>query len=203
MKNKMTSHDYSNALYTAGMVHSEKSIRRLAILQYDLFQPYRKYVIMAAGAAMIVFGFFGGLNLQGAGVCVFLGCLCLWFSKAPAQVTANRMVEAIRGKYPRTELYFREEGVAVTDGKDWFRMDYEMIQRVVEDKEFYYLWLTRATSYMIDKTTVEPADQKAFKAFLEQKTGLLTEAPPTLLRFNLGAVLRRVKNAKARKSREG
>ena len=93
--------------------------------------------------------------------------------------------------------------MAVTDGKDWFYMDYEAIQRVVEDKEYIYLWLTRATSYMIDKTTVEPADQKAFKAFLEQKTGLLTEAPPTLLRFNLGAVLRRAKNAKARKNREG
>ena len=199
---KIASHDYSNALYTAGMVHNEKSIRRLAILQYDLFQPYRKYVILLAGFAMILFGFFGGLNLQGAGVCVFLGCLCLWFSKAPAQVTANRMVEAIRGKYPHTELYFREEEVAVTDGKDWFYMPYGMIQRVIEDKEYYYLWLTRATSYMIDKSTVAPADQKAFKAFLEAQTGLLTEAPPTLLRFNMGALRRRVKNAKARKNRE-
>ena len=199
MKNKPASHDYANAVYTAGMVHNEKSIRRLAVLQYDLFQPYRKYVILAAGAAMIVFGVFGGLNLQGAGVCVFLGCLCLWFSKAPAQVTANRMVEAIRGKYPRTELYFREEEVAVTDGKDWFYMDYEVIQRVVEDKGYFYLWLSHATSYMVDKATLEPADQKAFKAFLEAKTGLLTEAPPTLLRFNLGALRRRVRNAKARK----
>ena len=199
---KIASHDYSNALYTAGMVHNEKSIRRLAILQYDLFQPYRKYVILLAGFAMILFGFFGGLNLQGAGVCVFLGCLCLWFSKAPAQVTANRMVEAIRGKYPHTELYFREDEVAVTDGKDWFYMPYGMIQRVVQDKEYYYLWLTRATSYMIDKSTVAPADLKAFQKFLEEKTGLLAENPPTLLRFNLGAVIRRVKNAKARKNQE-
>ena len=203
MKNKPASHDYSNALYTAGMVHNEKSIRRLAILQYDLFQPYRKYVILAVGFAMILFGFFGGLNLQGAGVCVFLGCLCLWFSKAPAQVTANRMVEAIGGKYPRSELYFREEEVAVTDGKEWFYMPYGMIQRVIEDKEYIYLWLTRATSYMIDKATLEPADQKAFKAFLEARTSLLTENTPSLFRFNLGAVRRRVKNAKARKSREG
>jgi len=88
----------------------------------------------------------------------------------------------------------------VTDGKDWFYMPYGMIQRVIEDKEYYYLWLTRATSYMIDKSTVAPADQKAFKAFLEAQTGLLTEAPPTLLRFNMGALRRRMKNARARKS---
>jgi len=199
---KTASHGYDNALYTAYMIHNEKSIRRLAILQYDLFQPYRKYVILLAGFAMILFGFFGGLNLQGAGVCVFLGCLCLWFSKAPAQVTANRMVEAVNGKYPHTEMYFREEEVAVTDGSKWFYMPYSLIQRVVQDKEFYYLWLTRATSYMIDKTTVEPADLKAFQTFLEGKTGLLTENAPSLFRLNLGAVIRRAKNARARKSRE-
>ena len=197
---KTTSHIYSDALFAGEMIHNEKSIRRLAILQYDLFQPYRKYVILLAGFAMILFGFFGGLNLQGAGVCVFLGCLCLWFCKIPAQVTANRMVDAIAGQYPHTELYFREEDVAVTDGKKWFYMPYSMIQRVVQDKEFYYLWLTSATSYMIDKTTVEP-DLKEFQSFLEQKTGLLTENPPGLLRFNLGAVVRRVKNARARKKR--
>jgi len=200
---KTASHDYSNALFTAGMAHNEKSIRRLAVLQYDLFQPYRKIVILLAGFAMILFGFFGGLNLQGASVSVFLGCLCLWFSKAPAQVTANRMVDAIRGKYPRTELYFREEEVAVTDGKEWFYMPYSMIQRVVQDKEYYYLWLTRATSYMIDKATVDPADLKAFQSFLEGKTGLLMEYPPSLLRFNLSAVVRRIKNVRAQKNRQG
>jgi hypothetical protein len=82
-------------------------------------------------------------------------------------------------------------------------MPYGMIQRVIEDKEYIYLWLTRATSYMIDKATLEPADQKAFKAFLEARTGLLTENTPSLFRINLGAVRRRLKNAKARKSREG
>ena len=196
------SHDYSNAVYTAAMEHNEKSIRRLAILQYDLFQPYRKYVILLVGFAMILFGLFGGLNLQGAGVCVFLGCVCMWFCRMPAQITANRMVEAIGGKYPRSELYFREEEVAVTDGKKWFSMPYGMIQRIIEDKEFYYLWLTRATSYMIDKATLEPADQKAFKAFLEGKTGILSEAPPSLMRFNIGTVIRRVKNRKTKKNRE-
>ena len=199
MKNRLASHDYSNTLYTAEMIHSEKSIRRLTILQYDLFQPYRKYVILLAGFAMIFFGFFGGLNLQGAGVCIFLGLLCLWFCKMPAQVTANRVVDAIRGKYPHTELYFLDEEVAVTDGKEWFHMPYHLIQKVVQDKKYYYLWLTRSTSYMVDKATVEP-DLTQFQSFLEKQTGLLIEDPPTLFHLNISSIIRRIKNAKTRKT---
>ena len=77
-----------------------------------------------------------------------------------------------------------------------------MIQRVVQDKDFYCLWLTHATSYMIDKGTVEPNDLKAFQSFLEEKTSFLTEDPPTLLRLNFSAVIRRVKNARTRKKRQ-
>ena len=56
---------------------------------------------------------------------------------------------------------------------------------------------------MVDKATVEPADPKKFQKFLEEKTGLLMENPPSLFRFNLGTIVRRMKNSKARKNRKG
>lgn len=189
-------------MYSAGMTHSESSINRLAVLQYDLFQIWRKLLFIAAGVLMILFGVMGGLPLQAAGITVFLGCLCLWFCKAPAQITANRMVAAIAGAYPSTELYFCSDKVEITDGKDWFHMPYQLIQRVVQDNQYMYLFLNASTSYMIDKSTVAPGDLSSFQRFLEEHTGLLTETPPTLLRLNIAALIRRIKNVKAVKRRE-
>lgn len=195
---KIASHKYTSALFTAEMVQDKQTIRRLAVLQYDLFQTGRKLLFILVGIFMIFFGVMADLSLQAAGIVVFLGCFCLWFRKAPAQITANRMVDAIGGAYPHTKLYFHQDGADITDGKEWFHMPYHLIQRLVQDKKYYYLWLTHSTCYMIDKTTVEP-DSNRFQNFLEEQTGLLTEKPPTLFQFNIAAVIRRMKNAKAKK----
>ena len=182
------------------MHQTEETVRHLAELQYDLFQPGRKLAFVVAGCVMIVLGVMLDLTLAAAGIMVFMGCVCLWFRRAPAQITANRMVAAINGAYPRTELYFRDTTVDITDGKKWFSMPYETIQRIVQDQKYVYLWLTHATCYMVDKASVEP-DLEKFQGFLEEKTGLLVEAPPSLFRLNIATLIRRVKNNRARKAR--
>lgn len=202
MKEVTANQGKRDAEYSAGMIHSESSIRRLAVLQYDLFQPWRKLLFIAVGMAMLLFGVMADLPLQAAGTIVFLGCLCLWFCKAPAQVTANRMNAAIGGAYPQTELYFCREAVAVTDGSDWFQMPYPLVQRMVQDNQYVYLFLSASTSYMIDKSTVLPCNLSGFQSFLEDRTGLLVENPPTLFRLNIAALIRRIKNTKTIKQRE-
>lgn len=201
MKKTNASYHPSDARFTASMLQNEQAVRHLAELQYDLFQPGRKLVFVLAGCAMIVLGVMLDLTLAAAGIMVFMGCVCLWFRRAPAQITANRMVAAINGAYPRTELYFRDDKVDVTDGKKWFSMPYDLIQRIVQDQKYYYLWLTHATCYMVDKATVEPS-LDSFGHFLEEKTGLLAEAPPSLFRLNIASFIRRFKNSRARKARE-
>lgn len=198
---KNASYKPSDARFSASMHQTEETVRHLAELQYDLFQPGRKLVFVLAGCVMIVLGVTLDLTLAAAGIMVFMGCVCLWFRRAPAQITANRMVAAINGAYPRTELYFREEVVDITDGKKWFSMPYGMIQRIVQDQKYIYLWLTHATCYMVAKASVEP-DLDKLQSYLEEKTGLLAEAPPTLFRLNIAALIRRVKNDRARKARE-
>lgn len=202
MKKVTAPPDKKDIVYSAEMTHSESSICRLAAVQYDLFQIWRKLLFIAAGVLMILFGVMADLPLQAAGVIVFLGCLCLWFCKAPAQMTANRMIAAIAGAYPRTELYFCRDGVEITDGSGWFHMPYQLIQRVVQDNKYLYLFLSASTSYMIDKSRVEPGDLPGFQRFLEERTGLLAETPPTLFRLNIAALIRRRKNAKTIKQRE-
>ena len=202
MKKVTASPDKKDIVYLAEMIHSESSICRLATVHYDLFQIWRKLLLIAVGVFMILFGVMADLPLQAAGIIVFFGCLCLWFCKVPAQITANRMIAAIDGAYPHTMLYFCRDRVEITDGSDWFHMLYQLIQRVVQDDTYVYLFLNASTSYMIDKSTVEPNDLSGFQRFLEEHTGLLTETPPTLFRLNIAALIRRAKNAKTIKQRE-
>lgn len=201
MKKVTASQDNRDTVYSAGMIHDENSIRRLAALQYDLFQMWRKLLYIVTGVFLILFGVMASLPLQAAGSIVFLGCLCLWFCKASAQITANRMIAAIAGAYPHTELYFCRDKVEITDGRSWFHLPYRLIQRVVQDDRYVYLFLNASTSYMIDKSMVDPRDLSGFQSFLEEHTGLLTETPPTLFRLNIAALIRRVKNTKTMKQR--
>lgn len=202
MKKVTASPDKKDIVYLAEMIHSESSICRLATVHYDLFQIWRKLLLIAVGVFMILFGVMADLPLQAAGIIVFFGCLCLWFCKVPAQITANRMIAAIDGAYPHTMLYFFRDRVEITDGSNWFYMLYQLIQRVVQDDTYIYLFLNTSTSYMIDKSTVKPSDLSGFQRFLEAHTGLLTETPPTLFRLNIAALIRRVKNAKTIKHRK-
>jgi len=199
MKKKNQPSVNPNTLYSAGMVHDKKSIQRLATVQYDVFQIGRKFLFILVGIAMILIGALADLPIQAAGAIVFLGCFCLWFCKAPAQITANRMNAAINGAYPHTQLYFRENEIEITDGKEWFKLPYMGIQRIIQDDKYYYLFLTSSTSYMIDKTMVDPVDLVQFCTFLESHTGLLMEKPITLFRLNISSIIHRMKNAKARK----
>lgn len=202
MKRVSAFHDKKDVVYSAGMTHSESSIYRLAVLQYDLFQMWRKMLFIAVGVFMILFGVMGSLSLQAAGVIVFLGCLCIWFCRAPAQITANRMIAAIAGAYPHTMLYFCQDRVDITDGKDWYQLPYQLIQRMIRDDRYVYLFLNPSTSYMIDKSLVVPCDLTGFQSFLEERTGLLTEAPPTLFRLNIAAFILYIKNKRTIKERE-
>lgn len=95
--------DKKNTAFTAVIKHDEKSITRLAKVQYNVFQMGKKAIFVLSGVFLILLAVFGNLNLQAAGVLAFIGCMLWWFSDFPARITAVRMNQAIGKKYPKVE----------------------------------------------------------------------------------------------------
>ena len=63
--------------------------------------------------------------------------------------------------------------------------------RLVEDKEYLYLYISRESAYMVDRSTVEPGDSGKLKEFLAGKTGLDWTKPFSLLTFRFPSVFGR------------
>lgn len=83
MKKVTASPDKKDIVYLAEMIHSESSICRLATVHYDLFQIWRKLLLIAVGVFMILFGVMADLPLQAAGIIVFLDACVCGFVKFP------------------------------------------------------------------------------------------------------------------------
>jgi len=193
--------DKKNTAFTAVIKHDEKSITRLAKVQYNVFQMGKKAIFVLSGVFLILLAVFGNLNLQAAGVLAFIGCMLWWFSDFPARITAVRMNQAIGKKYPKVEYYFYEKEVSITDGKEWFHMPYSIVQRFFEDKEYWYLFLTTSTSYMIPKDSLKKGDAQKFTTFIENRTGLKAEKPVAVMGLSIKSIVTRIKNSRARKAK--
>ena len=189
-----------NCAYSAVIQHDEKTITRLAKVQYNAFQLGKKAIFVLSGVAMIFMAVFMELDIRFAGTLAFIGCMLWYFSDFPARVTAVRMNQAIGKKYPKVEYYFFEKEASITDGKEWFHMPYHIVQRFFEDKEYWYLFLTTNISYMIPKETLKKGDASKFTTFIENRTGLKAEKPVAVMNLSLKTIITRIRNRKAQKA---
>ena len=62
---------------------------------------------------------------------------------------------------------------------------YKKITRLVEDKQYLYLFLSRNSVCMMEKDSVKPADIMAFAQFMEEKTGLKWRAEKPFLNMSI------------------
>ena len=191
-----------NCAYSAVIQHDEKTITRLAKVQYNAFQLGKKAIFVLSGVALIFMAVFVELDIRFAGTLAFIGCMLWYFSDFPARVTAVRMNQAIGKKYPKVEYYFFEKEASITDGKEWFHMPYHIVQRFFEDKEYWYLFLTTNISYMIPKASLKKGDAAKFTTFIENRTGLKAEKPVAVMGLSIKSILVRIRNRKAAKTKK-
>ena len=191
-----------NCAYSAVIQHDEKTITRLAKVQYNAFQLGKKAIFVLSGVALIFMAVFVELDVRFAGALAFIGCMLWYFSDFPARVTAVRMNQAIGKKYPKVEYYFFEKEASITDGKEWFHMPYHIVQRFFEDKDYWYLFLTTNISYMIPTASLKKGDATKFTTFMENRTGLKVEKPVAVMNLSIKTIITRIRNRKAAKTKK-
>ena len=62
---------------------------------------------------------------------------------------------------------------------------YGKFTRLVEDRQFLYLFVTRNSICMMEKDSIKPADLMAFAKFMEDKTGLKWSAEKSFLSMSI------------------
>ena len=157
--------------YTASIQHNEASMSRMTTVQYNTYNRKTKYTIMIAGIAAIFGSVFTGFSTSAGILLLFVGCWALASVNYPARSMAKKLYEAYKNDLPWAKYSIAEDGFWVTSGSGTWKVEYDDIYSLVEDKENFYVFINTQSLHMLPKASVGEGTVEGLKAFLEKKTG--------------------------------
>lgn len=169
--------------FRAKMKHSAATIQKLIQTQYDVFQFKKKLIHLGISMALIFFGLYADQTMFMPIICLFLGCLMLTSLNLQPRSQAKEVIKQMGGKFPKSDYTFTDEGFKFYDKGDV--ISYGALIRLVEDKQYLYLYVSQQSAYMVDKGTVTGGTLEDLKDWLKIKTGLSWTRPASLLNFRL------------------
>ena len=145
--------------YIVTMRHDEKTLIALSHMQYDLF-CVRNYIArnVLAITAILVGGFYFK-HIWGILLLAY-GTYLLTSTYASANHTARKLIAAIEadgGKYPASRYFFEEGQIRIVyhpgeaDEEELDPVGYGAVQKLGEDREYLYLFVSDRGGYMIPK----------------------------------------------------
>ena len=179
--------------YTAELQHTKETFQRLAKIQHDEYGIMFKLAMLFLGTVSLLVAISAGSDSVISILLLLMGGLAFSGLNTPAQRNADKMVSLANGNFPHTKYAFLENDIQITSGEISTSLAYTNIYDLLEDADYYFLFLNRNAGYMIPKKTVRPADTASFAAFLEKKVGLKPHRTSGLLTLNLRARLQRNK----------
>lgn len=185
----------------AYMQHTEASIYRLSAVQFNIFGMAHKIMRVATAVVLLWLGVSMHSSIAVATICLMVGSWMLVSLNQIPKHKAKRLIDAAEGKFPQSVFTFKDNFIQLKSSDMTRSIYYDQIVCLAEDKDYFYLFISRIAAYMIDKSTVEPNAEK-LQDFLSEKTTLQWIMPHSFWRTNIRDILnttryyRRKKRAK-------
>ena len=157
--------------YRASIRHTEKTVEQLYKMQYYVYEKPRMVLRLLIGFGLVAAAVAAGFPTWAKALLLLAGAWLLVSRDFPAAVRADRALTERKAKLPDMNYSFGPETLRLT-GEGSMDIPYQKLTRLVEDKRYLYLFLSRNSVCMLEKDSVKPADIIAFAAFMEDKTGL-------------------------------
>ena len=171
------------AKFRAKMRHDTSTVYKLIQTQFDTFQFHKKLIHAAISFGLILFGLYADSSLFMPMVALFVGCVMIANLNAYPKALAKKVLQQIGPNFPKSDYEFFDKEFSYN--KEAEAVSYSTILRMVEDRQFFYLYVTRQAAYMVDKTTVTGGSAAELKQFLEIRTGLDFSRPNSFISFRL------------------
>ena len=163
--------------YVITMRHDEKTLIALSHMQYDLFCT-RNYIArnVLAIAAILVGGWYFK-HVWGILLLAY-GAYLLTSTYASANHTARKLIAAIQadgGRFPSSRYFFEEAQIRIVyhpgepDEETLDPVGYGAVQKLGEDREYLYLFVSDRGGYMIPKKALGD-DVGGFREFIRLRT---------------------------------
>ena len=185
--------------YTASIDHSEKTIERLYRTQRRTYDRGRIFLRLVLGFGMVLAAALVALPTWLKAILLLVGAWLMASGDFPAQIRADRAVQDRGGSLPKMRYEFYEDHLKLT-GEGSMNIGYRKLNRLLEDREFYYLFLERDSVCMIDRESLKPAKQEDFRLFLENATGLNWRQEKSFLSIDLADLIKMRRDKKRNQS---
>lgn len=174
--------------FTARMVHSKATICRLIETQDKTFNFGKTLFLYLLSFVLIIYGLYADKKMFTPWIALFAGCFLVGNSGISRKAKEKRVLAQINGDYPVSDYSFEDSVFTYCEGEPI--VPYSSVIRLVEDKQYMYIYVSETGAYMVDKTTVSPGDSEELKKHLSAETGLSWVKTNSLLSTNLWDILK-------------
>ena len=172
-------------LYSGKITHNEKTINTLYKTQYYSYDKPRIILRLVIGFVFVILAVMFALPIWARGILIAIGAWLIVSVDFPAQVRADKVVQARNNSFPEMHYEFYDDSFKVS-GEGSMNIAYTKLTRLIQDDEYYYLFIAKNSVCMIDKSSIKG---EGFAEFITDKTKLQWRREKSLLAMNLQDVI--------------
>ena len=178
----------AKVLYTALMKHNAETIEKLVLMQYNTFQLKNKIAMIIISIELIVYGVFTfSTGMITSYLCLFLGCVMIAGLNVRAKSNAKKIIAQMNNNFPSSQYYFSSTGFR--DSEKGKEIPYQKIIKLIDDKQYLYLYISRESAYMVNNASVYgEGGLSGLKNLTSDKTGLKWTKPSSFWSFNIHTI---------------
>lgn len=168
-------------LYRVETTQNESGFYALAQIQDGLYEEEHNRRLTVFGFVFIAAGGVLYVLLKQAAIAILpiiIGCWLLIWKRTRVKTQARQMAESIKGRDPSVLYRFASEGFHISTAQQQGGASYDSIVNIVENDEYYFLFIDERTAHLFRKTDFTLGDAETFTAFIESRTGLKMKYQP-------------------------
>lgn len=188
-----------DAMIKARMEHSLETLESFLILQSTTFNLPARVITLVCSIAMIAYGGVCFASSSSAKLLLFLGCIILTNMNTVQNYNAKQIYNAFKGNFPVSEYSFLPAYFKDSEKSD--KVKYSRLIRLIEDREYFYLFVDTKNGYMVNKASVE-GGVDALKQRISAGSGKSWEKPVSVFNFRLQNLMNKKKTYQGERLKE-
>lgn len=171
-------------IYSAKIDHNENTIEAMYKVRYYVYGKLRIVLRLLLGLALVMTAVFSHFPMWGKALLLLAGTWLIATKDLPAQAQADKALMQRGAVLPSMSYSFYDDHLRLS-GEGSMDLPYEKLSRLVEEDKYLYLFVSQDSVCMLERSSVQPEDDKGLMAFLEEKTGLKWSREKNLLAMNI------------------
>ena len=178
--------------YKAAIAHNEKTVLELYKTQYYAYDKVRLVARFMLGFVFIIVAVAVSIPIWLKGILLLLGAWLVSTPDFPSQVIAEKNLDARKSALPVMNYEFYDDYLTLS-GEGNVKIPYNKITLLIKAENYLYLFISKNSACMIDKSTLINQDATGFMNFIESKTKLQWATQKSFISMNIHDLRRTIK----------